>query len=326
VVESTSNELYYITFCVRDGKNSIKQVMDSYIHQTSPPSKIIAVDDGSTDGTYEILQSYAKSFPNLVELLETHSTTRDYSRIPKLWNMGLRKGYTYHMIGAGDAALSPNYAELILKEMTSNPHLVICSGDYGLKKSKSPHGGGRFVRQSFFFENYTGYPWIIGYESEILERALLKGHEIKVLKDAEIYHLDKLGHSHNFREFGYGMRALGYFPLYSLGRIVLVFFRDKNVGKIGALNMLKYYICFRPSKTGYYSQFPKEIRDSIRTRQKKSVMKFLKRIMKQYIMKQQEEGTNTKSLFTAGFIQPILSDTSTVIPNETVSKKDLQIE
>lgn len=279
-MDKSTPETYYITFCVRDGKDTINRVMDSYISQTYPPSKIIAVDDGSKDGTFEILESYREKFPDLVELIETNSTTRDYSRIPKLWNMGLRKEYDYHMIGAGDAALALTYAEAILKEMSPNPKLAICSGDYGLKNSEMPHGGGRFVRQSFFFENYDEYPWIIGYESEILERALLKGYEVKMLNDVEIYHLDRLGHSHNFREFGYGMRALGYYPPYSLGRIALAFFTDKNVGKIGALNMLKYYISFRPAASGYYSLFPQDVRNAVRERQKRYIRKNAARVLR----------------------------------------------
>ncbi len=263
-----ARETYYVIFCVRDGKDTIAQVMDSLLGQTILPSKIIAVDDGSTDGTYEILQSYQKRYPDLIELLETSSTTRDYSRIPKLWNMGLRRDYDYHMIGAGDAAFSPQYAERILKEMRDNPKLVICSGDYGTMKSVAPHGGGRFVRQSFFFKYYAEYPWILGYESEILERAILEGYEIKVLNDLELYHLDKLGHSHNFREFGYGMRTLGYYPPYVFGRFVLDFFCNKTMGKRGALNMLRYYLFFKPEKTGYYSMFPEDIRRAIRARQK----------------------------------------------------------
>lgn len=322
--KSTIRESYYIIFCVRDGRDTISNVMDSYINQTIRPSRIIAVDDGSTDGTYEILKSYRDKFPDLIELLETNSTTRDYSRIPKLWNMGLREGYDYHMIGAGDAALSLNYAETILKEMRSNARLVICSGDYGLKNAKAPHGGGRFVRQSFFFENYKEYPWILGYESEILERALLKGYEIKVLNDVEIYHLDKLGHSHNFREFGYGMRALGYYSPYSFGRIALVFFKDKNVGKIGALNMLKYYILFRPSKTGYYSQFPQEIRVAIRNRQKQFVLKFLRRIFRQYILGQQRSASSSVSNMTHPDMKTRIEDEHPEIDSTHCSNNNLR--
>ena len=308
VDSSTTNETYYITFCVRDGKDSITQVMDSCINQTLRPSKIIVVDDGSTDGTREILETYCTKYPEIVELMETNSTTRDYSRIPKLWNLGLRRGYDYHMICAGDAALSPQYAERILTVMSSDPNLVICSGDYGLRNAKAPHGAGRFVRQSFFFENYDSYPFIVGYESEILERALAKGHRIHVLNDAEFYHLDKLGHGHNFREFGYSMRSLGYYPLYALGRIMLVFLHDKNIGKIGAMNMLRYYLFFRPSKSGYYSLFPEDVRNFIGNRQKQAVKRYLNRLWTRFASKKSEKPEDKRSAGTLG------RNTVTVLP------------
>lgn len=268
---------YYCFFPVRDGERTVAQVMDSLLVQTYRPSKIIAVNDGSTDRTGEILAQYEEKHPDVVEVVNTGSTTRDYKRIPLLWNMSLRREYDYHMIAAGDVSFSPDYSEKILSAMKRNTEMVICSGDYGGARSVAPHGAGRFVRQSFFYDNYDEYPHVVGYESEILERALLGGKKISVVHDATFDHLDRLGHSHNFVEFGYAMKALGYYAPYVIGRCVKDFFENGQVGRRGAWNMFYYYVTFRPKAEGYFSLFPEDIRRGIRERQKKMMMQAIRR-------------------------------------------------
>jgi glycosyltransferase involved in cell wall biosynthesis len=265
---------YYCFFPVRDGERTVGKVMDSLLAQTYRPSKIIAVNDGSADRTGEILDQYQKKHPGTVEVINTGSTTRDYKRIPLLWNMSLRKGYDYHMIAAGDVSFAPDYSEKVLSAMQDR-ETVICSGDYGGARSVAPHGAGRFVRQSFFFDNYEQYPHIVGYESEILERALLQGKKISVVHDATFDHLDRLGHSHNFVEFGYAMKALGYYAPYVLGRCMKEFVKNGQVGRRGAWNMFYYYVTFKPKPEGYFSLFPEDLRRSIRERQKKMLRRVI---------------------------------------------------
>ncbi len=245
---------YYAFLPVRDCNSSIFKAVSSIQEQTHTPSRIIIVDDGSTDGTSDILSRLRADNMDTIDILETGSITRDYSRLVRLWNMCLQKEYTYHMIAAGDTIFAKNYAEIILGEMDDDLDIVAASGEYEPTKSRLPHGAGRFVRQSFFFEHYTKYPEIVGYESEILWRARLHGYKTPVFDKARFTHTDKLGTHHGFAQFGFGMRALGYHPLYVLGRAI----RARNT------NMLWYYLIFRPKKTGYYSKFPAEFREQVR--------------------------------------------------------------
>ena len=217
------NKTYYHLFCVRDSQDSISDVMESVINQSYKPKKIIVVDDGSSDKTGQILESYKEKFSDLITIINTDSKTRDYSRIPKLWNMCLTKEYDFHMIGAGDIVYEKDYALKLMKKLEENPKLMICSGDYSPFKAKAPHGAGRFVRQSFFFKNYEKYFEIMGYESEILFRVFLNGYKAEVFNDVIFEHQEELGHGHNFEEFGRGMKSLGYHPLYVLGRCFIEF-------------------------------------------------------------------------------------------------------
>jgi len=253
---------YYCFLPTRDNERTIEQVMNSLINQTHKPAKIIVTEDGSSDKTGSILLKFEKKNPDLVKVIHTGSTTRDYRRLPKLWNMCLDKQFDYHMIGAGDCIFEKDYAEKIIAYMEADSCLVIASGDYRKKTSKHPRGAGRFVKQSWFFENYAEYFQIIGYESEILYRAIIDGYSVSVFRDAVFEHADQLGHSHNFTQFGRGMRALGYHPLYAIARCVLSL-TNSDIPKKGALNMFWKYLTYRPDRSGYYSKFPKDVREKI---------------------------------------------------------------
>jgi hypothetical protein len=102
------------------------------------------------------------------------------------------------------------------------------------------------------------------------------GYKLKFFNDAKFEHMDTLGHSHNFIEFGYSMRALGYYPPYVLGRFVLDFVRDNGIGKRGSINMLWSYLTYK-ADGGYYGCFPQDVRKSVSNRQK---MMIRKRILK----------------------------------------------
>lgn len=252
---------------VRDCKHSIGNVLDSLQGQTLPPEEIIVVDDGSTDGTAKILSNFSAKSDNM-KIITTKSKTRDYSRLVKLWNKCLQSKYTYHLILAGDTILDHDYAERIIKEMDKNPNIAVASGNCMVKDVIAPHGGGRFVRQSFFYKFYDKYPEIVGYESEICLKAQINGYEITVFNKIRFSHVDQLGSKHNFSEFGQGMKTLGYHPLYVLARVAYT----RNI------KMLWSYLWFRPQKTGYYSMFPAEFRKEVRRMQLKVVVHKIKKL------------------------------------------------
>lgn len=271
---------YYCIINVRDSVDHIADVLDSLMEQSLPPNKIVVVNDGSSDGTEKILAEYEKKYPDLIELMHTQSKTRDYKRIPKLWNMALREGYEYHMIGAGDVTYEKDYAKKLLEKMDKDHDLVITSGDYEPFTANMAHGGGRFVRQDFFYDTYDDgkYPYIIGYESEILIRARMAKKKTQIFNDIVFYHLDALGYGHNFVEFGYSMRSCGCHPLWAVMRC-FVSMRQHHIGIKGGFNMLKYYITYKPSKEGYYSMFEPELRDYMYNYQKGLIKQYLKRIL-----------------------------------------------
>ena len=194
--------------------------------------------------------------------------------------MALVEDYDFHVIMPCDVTLPLNYAERMLEEFEKYPNLVMASGDWGSKKTVAPHGGGRFVRQSFFWNYYQdGYVHKMGYESEILDKALSEGFNIKVLNDLEFYHHEELGHGHGFKTWGESMKTMGYLPIFAYGRFIMDFFTNKEVGKMGAIKMWWYYTTFKPHKTGYYSMWPNDVVESVRRRQRKETKRYIRRFV-----------------------------------------------
>lgn len=257
---------YNVVAPMRNTGATVSRTMDSLLGQSLPPSSIFVIEDGSTDETASILEEYKKSHPDTVTVAHTGSATTDFTRIPRLLNMGLDRRYDYHMLGAGDGDFARDYARIILSGMEADPSVAVASGDYRDPPAHDPRGLGRFVRQSWFFSEYERYPEMVGFEPETVLRARLSGMSAVVYAGARYSHLDRLGHAHNFSEFGHSMRALGYHPLYALGRCAKCLLVP-GIPRRGALNMLWQYLSYRPSGSGYYSEYPAAFRSRVRRRQ-----------------------------------------------------------
>jgi hypothetical protein len=128
------NRKYVIISPVRDEIEFAQRTLDSVTGQSVPPALWIIVDDGSTDGTSELLATYAARFP--------------YIRIHRRQNRGLRS------VGPGvieafydglglvenlqefeylckldlDLDLPRQYFELLIQRMEAEPRLGTCSG------------------------------------------------------------------------------------------------------------------------------------------------------------------------------------------------------
>lgn len=237
---------YYVILTTRNPESEeCKRTISSINAQTIPPKELVVIHD--------------------------QEPTIDFSRIPLLWNKGLRKGYDFILIMADDLELEPTYAERILRRIMT-PLAVIASGDIEPFLTGAPQGGGRFIRQKWFDEQYPGgFPHLMGYESEILDRAIRQGKYIFCFNDVHMIHLRPLGKYHNFSEFGQSMTALGYHPLFAIWRCFDMM-RNPNVGVRGGINTLWYYLTYRPKREGYYSVWDENTRSWYRKTTKRQFM------------------------------------------------------
>ena len=265
---------YYAIVTCRNSENEIESAVNSLLRQTIKPRYIIIVDDGSTDNTHNILKGL-KLKNDKIHVITNPDLGYDIGRVVKNWNNAINLARhlnlevtDYHMISTDDTHYEEFYAEKIMRNMDSDNRIAVSSGNYDDNSYTTPHGAGRFVRNSFFNNVLGRYPEKMGYESVILQMSLYHGFKNVVNNDARFSHTRQLGANHHFYEFGASMRTLGYHPLFVLGRFMQCFLTGRPMGRIGAIRMLYYYLSYRPKQQGYDSMYDLEIRKAIRIRQK----------------------------------------------------------
>jgi glycosyltransferase involved in cell wall biosynthesis len=265
---------YYAIVTCRNSENEIENAITSLLKQTTRPRYVIVVDDGSTDGTSKILEEL-KSKNDRLYLITNPDLGYDIGRVVKNWNSAISlarklnlEKTDYHMISTDDTHYEDSYAVKIMNKMDADTNIAISSGNYDTNSYATPHGAGRFVRNSFFEEFLGLYPEKMGYESVILQMSLYHGYKNFVNNDARFSHTRKLGADHHFYEFGASMRTLGYHPIFVLGRFAQCFLTGQPIGRMGAVHMLYYYLSYKPKQDGYDSMYGPEIRKAIRMRQR----------------------------------------------------------
>lgn len=265
---------YYAIVTCRNSENEIESAVNSLLRQTIKPRYIIVVDDGSTDNTHNILEGLKLKNDN-IHVITNPDLGYDIGRVVKNWNNAINLARDlnlevtdYHMISTDDTHYEEFYAEKLMRNMDSDNRIAVSSGNYDNNSYATPHGAGRFVRNSFFNNVLGRYPEKMGYESVILQMSLYHGFKNVVNNDARFSHTRQLGANHHFYEFGASMRTLGYHPLFVLGRFMQCFLTGRPIGRIGAIRMLYYYLSYRPKQQGYDSMYDLEIRKAIRIRQK----------------------------------------------------------
>lgn len=283
----TDKTFFAIVTC-RNSQEIIEKALLSLLKQTISPEMVIVINDGSTDNTGKILYDLQTAWPEKVRVITHPDMGYDVTRIVRNWNEALdyyamsgRQMTGYHLIATDDTQYPPDYIETLINYMENvNPKCAVASGEYNDKaRSRDPHGAGRLVKNQFFYNHVENcrYPDRIGYESWLLFRAALAGYECGVVPNARFNHVRPLGANHKFREFGSSMKALGYHPLYAIGRCGLALLRGGSTGRIGSLYMLYYYLTFQGSELlgSYNSFYDRDTRAAIRAYTRKKILSSL---------------------------------------------------
>jgi glycosyltransferase involved in cell wall biosynthesis len=271
---------YFAIVTCRNSENDIRAALTSLKDQTLAPQYVIVVDDGSTDKTPEILTQTKQSWQSLY-VIKHDDLGYDISRVVRNWNEAITYSKskklahtTYHMIATDDTIYPRGYAEKLVDFMDNNSNIAIASGNYTKYKPEKPHGAGRFVRNSFFEETHWSglYPELMGYESAILYESERLGYCYAIVTDARFQHSRPLGKHHKFYEFGASMKTLGYHPVFVWGRFAKYLATGEVTGRIGAFNMLYYYLSYKPKTVGYDRLYDDQLRKFVRMIQKRRIL------------------------------------------------------
>jgi len=130
---------FYIVIPAHNEQDSIGLTLDSLVRQTLLPKQIVLVNDNSTDGTQDIIDSYTSKYP-WIQLVNTKSSNEHLpgSKIINAFYKGFEVlDNDYDVICKFDADLifPSNYLEKIAAHFKSNERLGMVSGFCFIEKN-----------------------------------------------------------------------------------------------------------------------------------------------------------------------------------------------
>lgn len=222
---------------VRDEAQFVRNTLDAMVAQSVRPQEWLFVDDGSTDDTKAIIESYAAANPWIRVISRDNRGFRQLgSGVIAAFNFGRERlanpDYRYIAKLDGDMSFSPGYLEVMLDKLESEPQLASVSG-----KVFRPEKGG-FVEEFIIDEMVAGqfklykraaFDAIGGFTQTILwdgidiHRCRMKGYRTLSFHhpDARLIHHRLMGSSDSsvFKgrvRLGRGIWFMGYHPLYAI--------------------------------------------------------------------------------------------------------------
>lgn len=168
---------YIIITPAKNEEKFIEKTIQSVIKQTVLPLRWIIVDDGSTDGTAEIVKKYLNDYPFIKLVQREKSNQRHFGNKVYAIRRGFEEvkdiDYDFYCNLDADVSFEPDYFEFLLSKFKENPKLGICGGKvYDLIDGKfipqkyenhSVAGPIQFFRKECY-ESFGGYqPFQIGF-------------------------------------------------------------------------------------------------------------------------------------------------------------------
>jgi len=131
----------------------IQKTLHSMVAQTLLRERWIVVDDGSTDRTAEIVESYEKQYPWIELLRRPRGSDRSFAGKVYAFNLGLNRAtsLTFEVLGNLDADLSfdPDYLAFLMEKFLADPNLGVAGTPF------TQNGGYDTVHDSFEGENHV---------------------------------------------------------------------------------------------------------------------------------------------------------------------------
>jgi glycosyltransferase involved in cell wall biosynthesis len=266
---------YCIVTPCRDEAKYARRTLDSVTSQSEPPTLWVIVDDGSTDGTPEILAEYAARFPfirvvrrsdrgdrkvggGVIDAFYAGFDTIDLSEFDYICKLDL------------DLHLPPRYFAGLMDRMEAEPRIGTCSGmayffppgtrndrvEFPLSEAlglvSEKIGNENSVGASKFFRTQC-FQQIGGFVREVMWDGI-DGHRCRELgwiavswddPDLRFVHLRPMGTSHKNwwtgrKRHGFGQYFMGTPPVYMLASAIYRMTRPPLV--VGGMAMMHGYL------------------------------------------------------------------------------------
>jgi glycosyltransferase involved in cell wall biosynthesis len=238
----------------------IEKTLGSVCAQTSPPKRWIIVDDGSTDRTAEIVESYAKRHPWIELVRRVQDRDRNFASKAHAVHTGLERANSlqFEILGNLDADVSfgPDYMEFLMQRFSEDPDLGVAGTPFTQERhydsSKDSFEGENYVAgpcQLFrreCFQDIGGYvpnragglDWIA------VMTARMKGWKVRAFPEKRFHHYRTLGTAGRgdlraFFSYGEKDYRLGGSPVWQLFRVV--YRMAKKPVLLGGLALLSGY-------------------------------------------------------------------------------------
>ncbi len=227
---------YIIVTAMRNEINTVETTIRSVLSQTEPPKAWIILDDGSTDGSTDIVNNYAIQYPWIISIaLPDRGFDLVGKGVADLLNYGfnLIADIDVEFVSKLDADLylAQGYFEYLLAEMDNNPLLGIISGHpYIMKNGRKvferhssyfPSGTARLYRYRFLQE-IGPFVSSLGWDTVDILRMRIRGYTTKVSTTLYVHHIRPMGtrqgHFDGMTRDGRNNYITGYYRLFFLLR------------------------------------------------------------------------------------------------------------
>ena len=207
--------------------------------QTVLPERWVIVDDGSTDGTAEIVEPYAKRYPWIELLRRPQHQNHNFAGKVHAFNAGLERvqSIDFDVIGNLDADLSfdPDYLEYLMQKFEEDPKLGVAGTPFienGYDSAKDSFEGQNHVAGGCQLFRRKCYSDIGGYVANraggidwiAVTTARMMGWRTRSFPEKRFHHYRHLGTAERNRlkaTFSYGEKDyyLGNSPAWQLFRV-----------------------------------------------------------------------------------------------------------
>jgi glycosyltransferase involved in cell wall biosynthesis len=250
---------YVLITPARNEVGFIRETLESVVAQTLLPERWVVVDDGSTDGTAEIVEKYA-SRHRWIELVRcSQRPERSFAGKANAFNAGFERvrSLSFDVIGNLDADISfePDYFEFLLTKFSQFSKLGVAgtpmreANYHPLKDSfyndRDVFGACQLFRRQCFEEvgGYTPIKWG-GIDWVAVRTARLKGWQTRSFNEKLFFHHRPMGatESNTWKaKFDYGRKDyfLGNHPLWQVFRVAFQMMKRPYV--VGGLVLLSGY-------------------------------------------------------------------------------------